>query len=166
MQDTITVVGTVGTPPRHIVTATGLPITTFRLASTQRRFDRAESRFVDGETNWYSVSAWRQLAVNAVASLEKGDRVIVTGRLKVQNWENGGRTGLNVEIEAESIGHDLCWGTTRYAKTVGARASARNDDAGPAQEPADPDSSFADVAEPAPPEPELASGGGAVVTPF
>lgn len=164
MQDTITVVGIVGTPPRHIVTATGLPVTSFRLASKQRRFDRAESRFVDGETNWYSVSAWRQLAVNAVASLEKGDRVIVTGRLKVQSWENGGRTGLNVEIDAESIGHDLCWGTTRYAKTGGTRAAPEND-AVQDDESADPGSAFADAAEPAG-APDFLPEAAAVVTPF
>ncbi len=165
MQDIITIVGTVGTPPRHIVTATGLPITTFRLASNHRRFDRAESKFVDGETNWYSVSTFRQLAVNTAASLEKGDRVIVTGRLKVQNWENGGRTGLNVEIEADSVGHDLCWGTARYAKSAGARASARSDEAGPAEEPGDPDLSFADGAEPAPAT-EFLPDAAAVGTPF
>ena len=165
MQDTLTIVGTVGTPPRHIVTATGLSITNFRLASNQRRFDRAASRFVDGETNWYNVSAFRQLAVNTVVSLEVGDRVIVTGRLKVQNWENGGRTGLKVEVEADSIGHDLNWGTTRYAKTVGSRGAARDDDTTPHDEPADPDQSFADVAEPAA-EPEFVPDGAAVVTPF
>lgn len=162
MQDIITLVGLVGTSPRHIVTATGLPITSFRLASTQRRFDRSEAKFVDGETNWYSVSAFRQLAVNTVASLEKGDRVIVTGRLKVQNWESGGRTGLNVEVEADTIGHDLCWGTTRYAKTFGSRGTSHSADT---EEPGEPDDSFADVAEPAL-ESELVPEGAAVVTPF
>jgi single-strand DNA-binding protein len=164
MQDNITIVGTVGSPPRHIVTSAGLPITTFRLASNQRRFDRAESKFVDGETNWYSVSAFRQLAVNTAVSLQKGERVIVTGRLKVQNWENGGRSGLNVEIEAESIGHDLCWGTTRYAKTAGGRGAAQ--EFPPAvEEPADPDLSIADVAEPDA-DPEFTPHGAAVATPF
>jgi single-strand DNA-binding protein len=180
MHDLITIVGRVGSIPRHIVTSAGLSITTFRLASNHRRFDRAESRFVDGETNWYSVSAFRQLAVNTAASLERGQRVIVTGRLKVQNWENGGRSGLNVEIEADSIGHDLNWGTARYAKTAGSRGASR-DDGTPAAEPDDPDASFADVAEPAAepaavpaavpapepaPEPGFVPTGAAVVTPF
>jgi len=149
-QDTITVVGFVGTPPKHVVTSTGLQITNFRLASTPRKWDRNTGKFVDGETNWYSVSAWRQLAVNAIASLEKGDRVIVTGRLKVQNWENGAKSGINVEIEADAIGQDLTWGTTRLTKTGGARTSGREEEVPQAEEPIDPDSMFADVAEPAP----------------
>ena len=161
MQDILTIVGTVGSVPRHIVTSTGLPITTFRLASNQRRFDRAESKFVDGGTNWYSVSAFRQLAVNAAVSLQQGDHVIVTGRLKVQNWERGDRSGLNVEIDADSVGHDLCWGTTRYAKTAGARGTAPDTDRTPNDQQVDPDSTFADVA-----EPEFAGGSAAVATPF
>jgi single-strand DNA-binding protein len=164
MQDTITLVGLVATSPRHIVSATGLPVTSFRLASSNRWFDRAQSRWVDGETNWYSVSAFRQLALNSAASLQKGDRVIVVGKLKIRNWENGARTGLNVDVEADAIGPDLSWGTARYTKSVGPRGTSQDDPAGE-EEPADPDSSFADLAEPAP-EPEFDLRGAAVVTPF
>jgi single-strand DNA-binding protein len=166
MQDTITIVGTVGTPPRHIVSAAGLAVTTFRLASSNRWFDRAQSRWVDGQTNWYSVSAFRQLALNTAASLQKGDAVIVVGKLKIKNWENGSRTGLNVDLDADAIGPDLSWGTARYAKTVGQRAvSAGDDPARQDEEPDDPDQSFADVAEPAS-EREFVPDGAAVVTPF
>ncbi len=49
MSDTITLTGLVATTPRHLVTSTGLPITTFRLASTQRRYDRAQQKWVDGD---------------------------------------------------------------------------------------------------------------------
>jgi single-strand DNA-binding protein len=49
MTDTITLTGLVATNPRHIVTTEGLSITTFRLASAQRRFDRSQERWIDGE---------------------------------------------------------------------------------------------------------------------
>jgi single-strand DNA-binding protein len=95
-----------------------LPITSFRLASTQRRFDRSQEKWIDGETNWYTVTAFRQLALNSNASLDKGQRVIVTGRLKIREWENGEKSGTTIEIEAESIGHDLSWGTANFTRSV------------------------------------------------
>jgi single-strand DNA-binding protein len=165
MQDTITIVGLVATTPRHIVSAAGLAVTSFRLASSNRWFDRNSSRWVEGETNWYSVSAFRQLALNSAASLQKGDPVVVVGKLKIRNWENGTRSGLNVDLEADAIGPDLAWGTARYAKSAGPRAQSPESDSLRQEEPADPDQSFADVAEPAP-EPDFVPDGAAVVTPF
>ena len=118
MPDAITLTGLVATPPRHLVTSEGLPITSFRLASTQRRFDRSQEKWIDGETNWYTITAFRQLALNSNASIEKGQRVLVTGRLKIRDWENGERTGTTVEIEADAIGHDLAWGTAAFTRSV------------------------------------------------
>lgn len=133
MSDSITVTGLIATAPRHVVTAEGLPITSFRLASAQRRFDKAADKWVDSSTNWYTISAFRQLAINTVPSLSKGDRIVVTGRLRVRDWQNDDRTGTSVEIEAESIGHDLFWGTAQFTRTVGNSDASR--DAGEQPEP-------------------------------
>lgn len=116
MTDTITVTGVVGSDPRVHVTTQGLAITSFRLASTRRYFDRAKGTWEDGETNWYTVSGFRQLAHNAAASVHKGDRVVVHGRLRLRAWENGEKSGTAIEIEADSIGHDLAWGITALTK--------------------------------------------------
>ena len=86
MTDTITVTGVVGSDPRLHVTTQGLAIASFRLASTRRYFDRAKGTWEDGETNWYTVSGFRQLASNTIASVRKGDRVVVQGRLRVRSW--------------------------------------------------------------------------------
>jgi len=118
MAENITVAGLVATTPRHLITADGLPITSFRLASSSRRFDRALSKWVDGETNWYTVTAFRQLAVNAAGSVNKGDRVFVQGVLRVRDWDNGERSGTSIEIEAEAMGHDLTWGSSVFTRTV------------------------------------------------
>ncbi|RXZ43636.1 single-stranded DNA-binding protein [Agromyces binzhouensis] len=121
MSDLVTITGVIGSDPRHTVTATGLPITNFRLASTRRFFDRATGAWTDGETNWYTVSSFRQLALNTARSLRKGERVVVHGRLRVRAWETGERSGTAIEIDADAIGHDLSWGVAVYSKTSGAR---------------------------------------------
>lgn len=136
MTDTITITGNVATDPEFKRTPAGVGITTFRVASGQRRYDRATSAWVDAGTNWYSVSAFRGLADHAYTSLHKGDRVLLTGRLRLREWDNGTRRGIAVEIDAEAIGHDLLWGTTTFVKTSG---SASADQSGWQAPPADGD---------------------------
>jgi single-strand DNA-binding protein len=116
MVDSITLTGLVATTPRVLTTSEGLAITSFRLASSQRRFDRACNRWVDGDTNWYTVSSFRTLAVNAADSVQKGDRVVVVGKLRIRDWGNTDRSGVGVEVEADVIGHDLSWGTSTYTR--------------------------------------------------
>ncbi len=123
MSDHITIVGNIAGDPRHTHTPSGIPITTFRVASAPRRFDRTTEKWVDGETSWYSVSAFRALALNAAASLQRGERVIVSGRLRIRTWDAGDRSGTTAEIDAEAIGHDLLWGTSRFER-AGTRGSA------------------------------------------
>lgn len=118
MSEAFTVMGLVATTPRHLVTQDGLPITSFRLASSKRWFDRNKNAWVDGETNWFTISSFRQLAINASTSISKGDRIVVVGKLKVRDWDNGERSGTSVEVEAESLGHDLCWGNSEFTRTV------------------------------------------------
>jgi single-strand DNA-binding protein len=118
MSEALSVTGLVATTPRHLVTQDGLPITSFRLASSQRRFDRNQNKWIDGETNWFTVTAFRQLAINSSSSINKGDRVAVNGKLRVRDWDNGERAGTSVEIEADSMGHDLSWGNSVFTRTV------------------------------------------------
>jgi single-strand DNA-binding protein len=123
MSENIVVTGLVATTPRHLVTQDGLPITSFRLASSQRRFDRSQNRWIDGETNWFTVTGFRNLAINSSSSVSKGDRIMVSGKLRVRDWDNGERAGTSVEIEADAIGHDLSWGTAQFTRTVLVRES-------------------------------------------
>ena len=118
MADSITVNGTIATDPRHVVTSEGLEVTSFRLASSQRYFDRKRGAFIEGETNWYTVSTFRQLAAHSVVSLHKGERVLVRGRVRVRTWTDGERSGRSIEIEADALGHDLLWGTSVYTRDV------------------------------------------------
>lgn len=116
MNDNLTLTGLVATTPRNITTAEGIEITSFRLATNQRKFDRATGKWTDGETNWYTVSSFRGLASNVAASVRKGDRVVVHGKLRIRDWENTDRSGTTVEVEAVIIGHDLTYGTASYIR--------------------------------------------------
>ena len=118
MTDQLTLTGLVATTPRHIVTSEGLAITSFRLASQQRRFDKSAGGWADADTNWYTVTAFRNLALNASVSLNKGDRVVAVGRLKVRDWSNDDRSGTSIEVEADSLGHDLHWGVREYQRVA------------------------------------------------
>lgn len=131
MNDTITLTGLVATTPKHTVTSEQVTVTSFRLAAAQRRFDSNENKWVDGDTNWYTVTAFRDLAVNVIGSIVKGQRILVTGRLRVRDWATDDKSGTNVEVEAETMGHDLRWGDAQFTRHSHTTAEA------PASEPAD-----------------------------
>jgi single-strand DNA-binding protein len=135
MTDTITLTGLVATDPRHVVTSEGLAITSFRLASTQRRFDRSQEKWIDGDTNWYTITTFRQLAMNSAGSVKKGERIVVTGRLRIREWQSGERTGLNIDVEADALGHDLAWGTSTFSRSISATTVAADPDSAAADEP-------------------------------
>lgn len=116
--ETITVSGLVATTPRHLVTQDGLAITSFRMAVSQPRMNKDTGKWVDGNTNWYTVTSFKTLAVNVAQSIDKGQRITVVGRLVIRDWDNGERNGTSVEIEATTMGHDLSWGTSKFNRTV------------------------------------------------
>ncbi len=43
---------------------------------------------------------------------------MVTGKIRVRDWDNGERSGTSVEIDADSMGHDLTWGNSSFTRTV------------------------------------------------
>ena len=124
MSDILTITGVVGSDPKLHVTPDGLSIATFRLASTQRRFDRAEGRWIDGNTNWYTVSTFRQASTNVSDSIRKGERVVVTGRLRIREWATGEKSGTNIDLEADALGHDLAWGRSSFTRNISTSATA------------------------------------------
>ncbi|MDH6140926.1 single stranded DNA-binding protein [Kitasatospora sp. GP30] len=118
----VTMIGNVASMVQYGQTAGGIPMANFRLASTERRYDRARAEWVDGDTLWVTVLAWRGLASNVVSSLEKGDPVLVSGRLRVREWEDEGKRRSVVEIDARAIGHDLGRGTSAFRSSVRGRS--------------------------------------------
>lgn len=115
---TFTVIGNVVNDVELRFTRAGDPVASFRLASTSRRFDRAHSRWIDGDTHYFTVSCWRGLAPNVVQSVTKGMPVIVIGRLRSREVERAcGDASHSIryyDIEATSVGPDLSRGTATF----------------------------------------------------
>lgn len=118
MTESITVRGFAGTTPELKIAGSGTQVTTFRLASTPRWRNSTTGEWASGETNWYTVTAFGPFAENVAQSISKGDAVVVLGRPKIRHWENLEKetSGTEVEISAQSVGHDLKFGLSRFAK--------------------------------------------------
>lgn len=127
----VTVVGWAASTPRDVV-GDGVPFTSFRVATTPRRYDNRQAGWIDGRTEWITVKVFRDVAFNVATSIIKGQPVIVTGRLHTEDWvsDNGPRT--NLVIEAVALGHDLTRGTAKFARTVyaGGANGAKDEAAG------------------------------------
>ena len=93
-------------------------VASFRLGSTPRRFSRRSGEWVDGETQWFTVNAWRGLAENVAASVHRGDPVVVHGRMNASTWvSNAGVEVISLEVDASFVGHDLGRGTSVFTRT-------------------------------------------------
>jgi single-strand DNA-binding protein len=113
----ITVDGVVGTQPRRSAW-NGSPILSFRFVANERRFDKLRNVWVDGHPSWMTVSCFRELARNVDASIRKGDRLIVHGKVRVKDYVgDDGQQRTTVSIDADSIGHNLIFGTSRFRPT-------------------------------------------------
>ena len=116
MTDTISITGNLTSAPERLQVAGGVTMVRFGLASTERRFDSGV--WTDVHTNYYNVAVFRKLAEHAYQSLERGQRVIVVGKLKVRPWESNGRSGTSMDLEATSLGPDLMFGVATFTKTT------------------------------------------------
>ena len=116
---TVTLAGYVATQPYYRITEVDkTPIVSMRVAWTSRFRDRVTGEWRDGNTSFANVKCWRLLANNAASSFRKGDAIVVAGRLSVREYE--GRDGsrrIAVDIEAESIGHDVNRGISLLQRT-------------------------------------------------
>jgi len=151
----VTVRGRLCADPSVFTTKAGAPMTRFRMAQSGRRpVPGQPGQWEDTEASFYDVLAYRSLAANIGVSLKKGHPVAVHGRQRVTQWRReDGQVFVNVEIEADAVGHDLTYGTTAFARVGLAR---------PAEVPSDPERD-AYVVEPGPGggPGELAGGPGA-----
>jgi single-strand DNA-binding protein len=104
----ITVVGNLVADPELRFTPSGQPVATFRVASTPRIRDNASGDWKDGDSLFLSCNVWRQAAENVAESLQRGMRVIVTGRLRQRNYETKeGEKRTVYEVEVDDVGPSL-----------------------------------------------------------
>jgi single-strand DNA-binding protein len=119
-----TIVGNLADDPELRFTNNGIAVANMRVAVTQRIQQDGEWR--DGETSFLRVNVWRGQAEHLADSLSKGDRVMVTGRLRQRSWETpeGDKRSVT-EIEAEEIGASLKWATAKVERATERGSSDR-----------------------------------------
>ena len=114
---TITVVGNLTDDPELRFTPSGAAVAKFRVASTPRFMDKASNEWKDGEPLFLSCTVWRQAAENVAESLQRGTRVIVSGRLKQRSYETReGEKRTVIELEVDEIGPSLRYATAKVTR--------------------------------------------------
>ncbi|WP_137726342.1 single-stranded DNA-binding protein [Prescottella subtropica] len=115
----ITIIGNLVAAPELRFTPAGAAVANFTVASTPRVFDRQSNEWKDGEALFMRCNLWREAAENAAESLDRGSRVIVSGRLKQRSYETReGEKRSVVELEVEEIGPSLRYATAKVQKTT------------------------------------------------
>ena len=118
---TVTITGTLTRDPELRFTTGGRGVATLGVAVNYRY--QKNNEWVE-EASFFNVTAWSSLGENAAASLTKGMRVIVTGRLQQRSYETQqGEKRSVVEIVADEIGPSLRWATAQVEKTSRSDAS-------------------------------------------
>ena len=114
---TITVIGNLTDDPELRFTASGAAVAKFRVASTPRFLDKSSGEWKDGEPLFLSCTVWRQVAENVAESLQRGARVIVSGRLRQRTYETKeGEKRTVIDLEVDEIGPSLRYATAKVQK--------------------------------------------------
>jgi single-strand DNA-binding protein len=126
----IIVVGNLTDDPELRFTPQGVAVANFRIAVSRRVKDEG-GNWKDGDTSFFKVNCWRQLAENVAESLTRGSRTMVAGRLRMRQWETQeGEKRSVVEIEADEVGPSLKWATAKVEKTSRGGGGGRGGEGG------------------------------------
>lgn len=114
----LTVHGRLVNNPQLRTTKSRRPFTTFRVATNGRHpVPGNPGTYEDGPTSYLAVTAFGDLGANAFRSLSQGQPVVLTGVLRVREFQReDGSPGMSADVRATSVGHDLTWGTTDFTK--------------------------------------------------
>jgi single-strand DNA-binding protein len=113
----VTVVGTALNKPEKKILKNDALVSTFRVASRARRFDREKEQWVDGPSFRVRVNCWRRLGEFVHSSIIAGDPVVVYGRIVTRDWKTDqGEVRLAYEVEADAVGHDLTRGQSTFQR--------------------------------------------------
>ena len=112
----ITLVGNLVAAPELRFTPSGAAVATFTVASTPRTYNRQTQQWEDGEALFLRCNIWRDAAENVAESLQKGQRVIVTGVLKQRSYEKDGQKRSVFEVEVDEVGPALRYATAKVTR--------------------------------------------------
>ena len=124
MDNSVTLTGDVTRAPEVRFTQSGTPVAGFGLAVNRYRGPDKES-----EVSFFDVTVWQEQAENVMSSLDKGDRVVVTGRLEQQNWEaEDGTKRSTIKVIAHEVGPSLRWAECKPVRNEkkGVRSGDKN----------------------------------------
>lgn len=114
MSATVTIIGNLTADPELTNTSTGKDLARFSVAYSPTRPDGSK-----GEVNFYDCTAWEYTARNLCASLKKGDRVVVVGRLRQDRWETeAGEKRSKLAIQVDEIAASLRFATVEATRTA------------------------------------------------
>jgi single-strand DNA-binding protein len=104
----------VDAPELHY-TNSGSAMTNFVVASTPRIFRDGE--WVDGETLYMRCNVWREQAEHVAESLGKGNRVVVTGKLRIRSYTKDDERRTSTELDVDEVGASLRYASANITKT-------------------------------------------------
>ncbi len=117
--NTLTLIGNLVADPELRYINSGAAVVNFTVAHTPRIYNKATNEWTDGEALFMRCSLWREAAENVAQSLHKGNRVIVTGKVKQRSYEKDGDKRTTIELEVEEIGPSLKYATATPVKAGG-----------------------------------------------
>jgi len=124
-EPTTTITGNLTRDPELRYTPAGRPVASFSIANTPRFPDKATGVWTDGETWFVNCSAWGDMAENIAASLQRGQAVVATGRLRARSWQpDDGPKRTVVEMTVDDLGPSLRRATVKVTKTTREHAPA------------------------------------------
>jgi single-strand DNA-binding protein len=113
----ITIAGNLVDDPELRFTPAGQPVARFRVASTPRFRDNSTGEWKDGDSLFLTCNVWRQAAENVAETLQRGMRVIVSGRLRQRSYETKeGEKRTVYEVEVDDVGPSLRNASAKVAK--------------------------------------------------
>jgi single-strand DNA-binding protein len=114
----ITIIGNLVDDPQLRYTPTGQAVANFRVASTPRFLDKNTNEWKDGDSLFLTCNVWRQAAENVAESLQRGMRVIVSGRLRQRSYETKeGEKRTVYEVEVDEVGPSLRNASAKVTKS-------------------------------------------------
>ena len=116
MDNSVTLVGNVTRDPELRYTPSGQTVATFGLA-VNRRWQNRQNNEWEEQVSFFDVKCWAQMAENVSESIQRGTRVVVSGRLEQRSWEtDNGEKRSKVEVVADEIAPSLRWATAQVQK--------------------------------------------------
>lgn len=123
----LTAVGNLTDDPETRYTSSGVAVVAFTVAVNPKVRDKDTGKWVDGDPSFLRVQAWRDLGEHVAASLTRGDRVVVQGRMREERWEKDGERRSRWMLTADSVGADLTFATVKISKTSRRQDAPPND---------------------------------------